>query len=259
MLEETFSHGNSIIHKADPRAKLIAALIFILITATLDSLLASATALIVSLIFLFMARLAKFKVLKRLVLVNGFIAFLWLFLPFSTPGETLFTIWKLEISLAGIELAGIITLKGNAMLLSIISLISTTPIPVLGHALSSLRVPDKFTLLLLITYRYLEVIQEECNRLTTAAKIRGFVPGTNLHTYRTYANLLAMVLIKSFERAERVYQAMLLRGFHGKFYSLQKFHFSLTDLAVSISMGICSLGLMLLDYLHWPHLLVLFQ
>lgn len=259
MLEESFSHGNSLIHRADPRAKLITALIFILITSGLNSLSASGIALAISLVSLLFARLPKLKVLKRLVLVNGFIAFLWLFLPFSTPGETILTIWHLEVSLAGIELAGVITLKGNAMLLAIISLISTTPIPVLGHALSSLRVPDKFTLLLLITYRYLHVIQEEFNRLSTAAKIRGFVPGTNLHTYRTYANLLAMVLIKSFERAERVYQAMLLRGFHGKFYSLQKFHFRLSDLALSLSMSICSLGLILIDHLHLPHLLVFLQ
>ncbi len=64
------------------------------------------------------------------------------------------------------------------------------------------------------------MIAEEYGRLATAAKLRGFVPATNWHTYRSKAALVAMVLVKSFDRSQRVYQAMVLRGFTGTFPSL---------------------------------------
>ena len=69
---------------------------------------------------------------------------------------------------------------------------ATIPAPALGRALASLRVPDKFSFLFLFTYRYLHVIAEEYGRLSTAARLRGFAPATNRHTYRTYAALVAM-------------------------------------------------------------------
>ena len=60
-------------------------------------------------------------------------------------------------------------------------------------------------------------------------KIRGFQPRTNLHTYRSYAYLAAMLLVRSYDRADRVFQAMLCRGFHGVFYSLRTFSWQRRD------------------------------
>jgi cobalt/nickel transport system permease protein len=56
-----------------------------------------------------------------------------------------------------------------------------------------------------------------------AARVRGFQPMTNLHTYRTYAYVVGMLFVRAGERAERVQQAMLCRGFKRKFYCLQEF------------------------------------
>jgi cobalt/nickel transport system permease protein len=67
-----------------------------------------------------------------------------------------------------------------------------------------------------------------------------------------------MVLIKSFERAERVYQAMLLRGFQGRFYSLQEFHLRLHDLAASLAVIMGSSGVLLIDQLQLHPLVTLF-
>lgn len=60
-------------------------------------------------------------------------------------------------------------------------------------------------------------------------KIRGFSPKTNLHTYRTYAYVVGMLLVKSYERARRVEAAMLCRGFDGRFYDLSEFSYKLSD------------------------------
>ncbi len=239
MLEETFQQGRSFLHRADPRAKIVSAFLLIATIAVLNDLFAAACSLFISVLFLLVARLPIRRVIKRLIIVNAFIAFLWFFLPFSVHGRGIFSIWKWEVTIEGVKFALLITIKCNAILLIIISFIATTPFPLLGFALSSLRFPTKLTLLMLISYRYISVIKEEYDRLLEAAKVRGFVPRNNMHTYRTYAYLLAMVFIRSYERGLTVYQAMLLRGFNGKFYSLRKFRLARGDILLSIIIGFC--------------------
>jgi len=243
LLEEIFQEGNSFIHRADPRGKVICAFLLAFFIADLTRLAPAGLAFMLGAVFVCAAKLPPGKVFRRLLVVNVFVAFLWVFLPFSVPGEVLFSVWKWRATAPGIQLAVLITLKCNAILLIIICFISTTPIPLLGSALTSLRLPRKLTLLMLISYRYIHVILSEYNRLLQAAKIRGFVPGNNLHTYRTYAYLLAMVLIKSYERGVRVYQAMLVRGFSGKFYSLRSLRFRPRDIVLLTGVSLFSIFL----------------
>jgi cobalt/nickel transport system permease protein len=118
----------------------------------------------------------------------------------------------------------------------------------LGQALHRLRLPDKLCHLLLFTYRYIYVFEQEYRRLVQAMKIRGFQPRTDLHTYRSYGYLAAMLLVRSFDRAERVFQAMRCRGFHGAFYSLKTFAWQRRD---GIFLAVSLLALLALLYLEW--------
>jgi len=59
--------------------------------------------------------------------------------------------------------------------------------------------------------------------LYNAMKVRAFKPTTNVHTYRSYAYLIGMLVLKSYEHSEKIYQAMLCRGFKGKFPLLDHF------------------------------------
>ena len=120
-------------------------------------------------------------------------------------------------------MAWLVTLKSNAILLAFLAMVATMNAPTMGHALDRLGVPPKLVFLFLFTYRYLHVIADEWRRLITAARLRGFVPRTGMHSYRTIAHLLAMVLVNSFDRSGRVYQAMILRGFSGRFASVVRF------------------------------------
>jgi cobalt/nickel transport system permease protein len=85
--------------------------------------------------------------------------------------------------------------------------------------------------------------------LARAAKLRCFRPGTNLHTYRTYGHLFGMTLVKSWNRAERVGQGMLLRGFHGRFYSLDEQIMAKGDLIFLIIILTTVIGLGGLEFL----------
>jgi cobalt/nickel transport system permease protein len=202
----------------------------------------------VSLILIALARLPMRKVLYRLVVVNGLILFLWIFLPFTYQGEVWFTVGPLQATREGIVFAIQITLKCNAILLALIALLATTPIVTLGHAMGRLHIPDKMVQLLLFTYRYIHVIFQEHCRLTNSMRVRGFVPRTNTHTYRSYAYLVGMLLVRSYDRAERIHKAMLCRGFLGKYHTLSQFSITRVDVAYLSIMVSIILGMVLIQW-----------
>ena len=249
MIEEPFSTGNSIIHSLDPRVKIIVVTLFSVVVATSSRFLALLPALAISLFLVTMARLPIKKVFYRLLLVNGLILFLWLVLPFTYNGHKLFTIGPFIATKEGILLAGQITVKSNSILLSMIALLSTTQIFSLGHAMGQLHFPDKITHLFLFTFRYIHVIYQEYHRLINAMKMRGFVPRTNMHTYKSYAYLVGMLLVKSYDRAERIHKAMLCRGFNKKYHSLTQFSLKMEDIfCLSLMLAVIS-GLVVLQWI----------
>jgi len=149
------------------------------------------------------------------------------------------------VSAEGVAWAALITVKSNIIVTALLCLVSTSSAAGLGHALQSLKVPMKLTVLFLFAYRYIFVIESEYKRMKRTLKARAFRPKTNLHTYRTYAHLVGMLLVKSWERAERVYQAMLCRGFDGKFHSLHEFSLKPGDLLFLIAASVTS-GLLII-------------
>jgi cobalt/nickel transport system permease protein len=248
IIEEQFSTGHSFVHNLDPRVKIIGAIIFSVVVAVSSNFSALLSALAISVLLVVLSKLSMRKVLYRLLLVNGLILFLWVFLPFTYKGESLFNIGPLVGTKEGILYACQITFKCNTILLAMIALLSTTPIFTLGHAMGQLYFPNKIIHLFLFTYRYIHVIFQEYNRLINAMKIRGFVPRTNLHTYRSYAYLVGMLLVKSYDRAERIYTAMLCRGFNGKYYTLKRFTIKKGDI-LYLSLMLCAiLGLIVLQW-----------
>jgi cobalt/nickel transport system permease protein len=248
VFEERFIEGESLIHRLDPRVKSIVAGIFSIVVAVSDRFTALIPALIIAITFIILARLSVREVLARLLIVNGFIFFLWVVLPFTTDGSPLFSVGPLTATRAGIHSAALITLKSNSIILALIALTSTMSVFTLGRALGELHIPSKIVHLIFLSYRYIHVIYQEYHRLIKAAKIRGFCPRNNIHTYRTYAYLVGMLFVKSYDRAERVRAAMLCRGFQGKFYDLKEFELNTTDL---VSMVLMLMGVSGIVILQW--------
>jgi cobalt/nickel transport system permease protein len=247
IIEEQFSTGESFVHNLDPRVKIIVAILYSIVVAVSSNFSALLPALGISALLIVLGKLSIRKILYRLLLVNGLIIFLWVFLPFTYKGEILFTMGPLAGTKEGVLYASQITIKCNAILLAMIALLSTTPVSTLGHAMGQLYFPDKIIHLFLFTYRYIHVIFQEYNRLINAMRIRGFKPQTNLHTYRSYAYLVGMLLVRSYDRAERIHKAMLCRGFHGKYYTLTQFSIKIGDIIYLSLMLSAILGLGILQ------------
>jgi|GEM_PF-1734544 ABC-type cobalt transport system, permease component CbiQ and related transporters len=157
---------------------------------------------------------------RVLVPVNGFFLFLWLTLPLSLNSastDALAVFGPFAISREGVQAAFIITCKGNAIAATVLMLVAGAPLALNARALLHLRVPAKFVTLVLLTHANIALMTREYATLMTAAKLRGFQPRTTLASYRTFAWLMGMLLIRSFQRSNRVNRAMSLRGFCGRF------------------------------------------
>jgi cobalt/nickel transport system permease protein len=249
---EDLTNRDSFVHRLDPRGKLIVVFLFSVVLAGADRFQVLLGALALGLVILPAAKVPVKELIKRLMPVNMLILFLWLFLPFTFGGEPLFYMGSLAVTREGVFYAVRISIKSNAMMLMLIVLVSSTPIFSIGHAMHELRVPKKMVHLFFFTYRYIHAIYREYLRLINSIKIRGFVPKTNLHTYKTFAYLVGMILVRSFDRAQRVHNAMLCRGFKGDLYSLRKFSFNINDiLSIIFMMAV----IVLMGVLEWTRII----
>lgn len=245
MYLEQFAHLASPIHRLDPRVKLITAMVFSVVVALNRSLEAGFLALILPVLLILAARLPFRPLLSRLAVVNVFILMLWLFLPFNYPGkDVLFALGPWDATREGIAYALLITVNSNAIVLMMLALLATTPVFNVVHAMSHMGIPDKLVHLFFFCFRYIHVIHEEYHRLADAMKMRGFRPRTDLHTYRSYAYLLGMLLVRSFDRAQRIQAAMKCRGFAGRYYILHHYEMKRNDYLLAASGCLFSIVLM---------------
>jgi len=236
------------IARVDPRARIVAAAFFSIVVATADRFTVLLAALAAAALVLALSGLSPGAAIRRLLPLNLLMLLLALLLPLTTDGTPLFTLAALGFSAEGLWLAAAIALKGNAIVLVLVALLGGLEATTMGHALSHLRVPDKLTHLLLFTVRYLDELHREYQRLRSAMKVRAFRPRISWHTYRAYGYLAGMLLIRSFDRSERIVAAMKCRGFRGRFYLLDHFAFSRGDLPFCVASLLLLVGLVLMQW-----------
>ena len=211
---DELSRRQTIIHQLHPIAKALVAVTFILTVTSFDKYeIAGLFPLFFYPVMLIsLAELPYKTLLKRLVLVSPFALFIglanpifdrtlqWAFGPLLITGG-----WISFIS---------ILLKFTLTTLAALLLIATTTLPDLGAALHRLGLPRPLVVQLLFIYRYLSVLLTEAGRMTQACELRA-APGSGL-PYRTWGSLLGQLLLRTIDRAERIYAAMCCRGFDGE-------------------------------------------
>lgn len=243
-----FFSGESLIHRLDPRLRVLFALAFAVFISLARNPVVIGIGVAVALLSVVLARLEPHHLRMRLVPLNIFMFFLFVLLPLSAPGEAVFSLGSLVWTREGLLLALTIVLKANAVLLCYTAMVSTMSPVALGHALHHLKVPAKLVQLLIFTIRYIEVVGHEYARLRRSMKIRGFQPGFDFHTLRSYGHLIGMLLVRSLDRSERVTAAMKCRGFQGRFYMLHHFSLQRSDALFIVSAVVLLLAF---GWLEW--------
>ncbi|WP_026651033.1 cobalt ECF transporter T component CbiQ [Butyrivibrio proteoclasticus] len=111
-------------------------------------------------------------------------------------------------------------LKGFYSALSAYILIATTSIDDICYALRCLHMPKMIVIVIMLIYRYFGVMGAEAERIITAYKLRA--PSQKGIHYKAWGTLVGQWLLRSMDRAEDVYESMLLRGFKGDFFTSKK-------------------------------------
>ena len=98
-------------------------------------------------------------------------------------------------------------------------------------------------------YRYIFILVDEVMRMTRARDSRSF-GGRWLRQIGTVGNMIGVLFIRSYERGERVYAAMMARGFDGHSRTLERLHFSRVDAYFITSLGLALIFISLFNLLY---------
>ncbi len=171
--------------------------------------------------------------LKKLRVVLPFVCIIGIFNPFfdTIPVQ----IGSIHLT-AGVFSMITLMMKGIFTVLASYLLIATTTIEKLCYALRLLHLPKILVTQILLTYRYILVLLEEVNRITQAYSLRA--PRQKGIHFKVWGSLTGQLLLRSMDRATRVYESMTLRGYNGEFqYMREKVHFRWQDILFFIVWG----------------------
>jgi len=220
---DRLSYQDTIVHRLDPRAKVVCTLLFLFTVISFPKYEIAA----LMPFFLFPVLLTTLGdipfgfLLKKIVIVSPFAIFIGIFNPLLDT--------RIALVIAGVPLSAgwlsflTILIKFMLTISAALLLIATTSFPGICHALRRLGVPAVFVSQLLFLYRYLFVLSEEAMRLVRARDMRSF--GNSGSSMKVVARLIGALFLRTVERAERIYSAMLSRGFNGDIPSVQQYRF----------------------------------
>lgn len=137
------------------------------------------------------------------------------FIPFAREGQTVVSIGPFDASREGLEVLGSVAVKATIGTVSAVLLAATTSVPSIIRGLEAMRVPRLLILVATFMYRYLFVIAEELARMRSALAARAYRP-RSLMAIAPLGRMVAALFLRSYSRGERVYLAMLARGFTGE-------------------------------------------
>ena len=210
------SHWMNNLH---PLGKLLISVLYIFLVTSVGKYDVT-TLILMSLYIIFtfiMGELSVKEGIYRMRLILPLVLFVGVFNPFFD---------KTEVMIAGFAVRGgvvsMVTLiiKGLYTVFAVYALIATTSIDDICYALRSLHIPKIIVIVIMLIYRYIDVMAGEADRIYTAYRLRA--PGQKGIEYRSWGALVGQWLLRSMDKAQIVYESMLLRGFRGDFIPKKK-------------------------------------
>lgn len=215
-LLDDLARQETVIHKLHPLVKLLTTVSYLTVVVSFGRY---EVAGLLPLFFypvmvLALAELPVKPILLRILLVSPFIIGIGILNPVFD--QQTFVLAGREFSRGWVTFLSIL-LKSGLTVTAALLLIATTGMDRLAGALRILKVPRVFVLQLLLTYRYISVLMEEVARTLRAYSLRA--PKQKGVHRSAWGSLAGQLLLRTFDRAQRIYEAMCLRGFSGEYHS----------------------------------------
>lgn len=220
---DQYANQNSLIHKIPAGVKILSSFFFIFAIVFIPI---SYYPLFLAYLFLlgFFILLSKVPIgfiLKNSLTVIPFVFLVSISIPFikegTVAGSLNLSLFKLNLTYPGLLIFVNVLIKSWLSVLTLLLLATTTRFKRLLKGLEKLGLPQIFTLILSFMYRYLFVITDELMRIRRSIEARS----GRTFDYKTIGNVVGTIFLRSYERGERVYLAMLSRGFTGEIKDLE--------------------------------------
>ena len=259
--------ANSIIHKMDPRFKILLAITFIVATFLCKSAVSFAALLCIGIALIFISKIPLKTILRSiapLLFIIGFTVVINIF--FGTGENLLLEVWKIRIYAEGIWRAVFMFLRIFVLITSTSIFLTYTTTPMdLTDALESLLAPLKllhvpvhvFAMMMSITLRFIPTLTEETKKIMNAQKARGadFTSGSLVKRVKALIPILIPLFSSAINRATQLADAMECRCYHGgegrTRLNVMKWHASdviYTLFGVALCVGLAMLNQIQLGY-----------
>ena len=253
---DRFAGLSSPVHKIDPRIKLFTTLAFIImVVLTPDGYFLSYGIYFAAIWFaLFISHVPAKYVLKRSLTIIPFALAVSFFIPFITTGPVLWEFnigsFVVQITSTGLTRFFSLCLRTFISFFAVITLVSSTRFGDLMWAAGKLGLPSKLVIVVSFMYRYLFILVDEASHMILARDLRSSKKRKNALLLAT-GGIIGALLARSFEHAEKLYYAMLLRGYNGHPVTLNTKHLKPRDIILaSLFIGVTAIGLLAGRHFH---------
>ncbi len=219
---EEYTSRKGLLQLVDPRFKLGCFFSLIVVTVLLQSVLQFLLMLLFLIALAVASRVPQRAFFGRTAMVLVFSLVIVLPLPFITPGTPWLAFplgpWLVSLSYEGLYSAALFTMRVWVSVGALTLLTLTTRFTALLHGMERLHFPRLFIQLTSLTYRYIFLFTNEAYMMGLAKEARTVRKERviRLRTLRTISSMIGTLFIRAFERGEKVYQAMLARGYTGE-------------------------------------------
>jgi cobalt/nickel transport system permease protein len=231
------------IHRLDPRAKIVglAGITVVAVSTPLQAWPAFAACAVALAAIAAVAHVSPRILWSRVRVILPLVVFVAAFVPFVRGGPEV-QVGPVGLSEAGLATFAVVTVKAAIGALGAVLLGATTSFPDVLHGLERLRAPRLLTLIASFMYRYVFVIADEARRMRSALAARAFRP-RHLGQVAALGRMVTALFLRSYERGERVYVAMLARGYAGTMPRFSALSFGRADTVFLVALAIALLPL----------------
>jgi cobalt/nickel transport system permease protein len=217
---EKYSSLTSPIHHVNPLVKLILVFGIIIVNMSFIHILPHFLLMGVLIGIMAVSHVSlKYYFVRTLFFITIFAVIIALPVLFFTPGQVA-ALWSIGtvniiITLEGVLLASSFVLRVWLSIMAVMTLTFTTPFANLIHAMKHVRIPQIFLILFSLTYRYIFLFIDELMRMLRAKEGRSFRSLGFRLRFKILGQVFGTLLVRSIGKSERVYHAMLARGYKG--------------------------------------------
>lgn len=208
--------GNTCIHRIHPLAKLLVTVVFLFIVVSYNKydIVAMLPMVFYPIIVLSMGEIPFRPLFKRMLIAAPLVLGIGIFNPVLDQ-HPLLTIGQVTLTGGWVSFISLVFKCGLTVIAALL-LLASTGMEKIALSMRMICIPRVFVLQLLLTYRYIYVLMEEAGRIWNAYMLRA--PGQKGVHVKVWGSLAGQMLLRTIDRAQRVYEAMRLRGFEGEYH-----------------------------------------